>query len=673
MASIFTIFGEIAINADSANKTIGDTTSRAGALSKTFSKVGKTAMAVGKTIAKGAAVGAAAFGAIAKKSISAYADYEQLVGGVETLFGAGGLSIEEYAASVGKSVDKVEKKYASMMAAQDTVFANARNAYRTAGLSANEYMETATSFAASLISGLKGDTEEAARLTDMAVTDMADNANKMGTSIESIQNAYQGFAKQNYTMLDNLKIGYGGTQSEMKRLLKDAQKISGQKYNIKNLDDIIEAIHVIQTEMGITGTTAKEASETISGSWNSTKAAWENLMTGLADGNADVDQLFKHLTASSQNVLRNVGKVIPTITKNLLSTVGSMLQMAGSSIYSVWVNTVYPALQNKLKIKFGIELPPHDELIEKINNWWNNGKESAYEKIKSVFVWTLGNFENPGNEGFLKSVTDWWEGTGKPSVTSVTKWTFGELVVPAWSDFVKSVSDWWENTVNPWWKKIAKFEISDIELPSAEEIASKIKSWWDSILSLVGYYKKYDPFKEYSPEELQNTGYRWDEEKGQPVKITPAEGTEGELQSTLDGYNLEGKAELNASENSGSNLQSYIDGLDLVARIRLVCSGDIEGYSEVQPDGSHAGGLDRVPFDGYRAVLHKDEMVLKASEAAVYRGDRARASGYRRAGSDQAGNGQVVNVTQNIQSVPMSPSELAAQTKYALGLLRFSV
>ena len=207
---------------------------------------------------------------IGKSAIDSYANYEQLIGGVETLFKDSAGIVEGYA----------------------------NNAYKTAGLSANDYMETVTSFSASLLQSLNNDTAKSAEVADMAITDMSDNANKMGTDMSMIQSAYQGFAKQNYTMLDNLKLGYGGTKSEMERLLKDAQKISGVKYDISNLSDVYNAIHVIQGELGITGTTAKEASTTIQGSVASMKSAWSNLLTGVADDNADWGTLVNNFVDS---------------------------------------------------------------------------------------------------------------------------------------------------------------------------------------------------------------------------------------------------------------------------------------------------------------------------------------------------------------------------------------
>lgn len=237
-------------------------------------------------VAIGASMAAAATGAAAlvKQSVSAYAEYEQLVGGVETLF----------------------SNLEGTVSAAPQVLANAANAYKTAGMSANEYMDTVTSFSAALIAGLKNDYDAAAKYADMAITDMSDNANKMGTAIESIRTAYAGFAKQNYTMLDNLRLGYGGTKEEMQRLLDDAEKFSGVDYDISNLNDVYEAIHVIQTEMGITGTTAREASETISGSIGMLSGAWTNLVAGFADKEADIPKLIDDVVDSAEIAFNNL-------------------------------------------------------------------------------------------------------------------------------------------------------------------------------------------------------------------------------------------------------------------------------------------------------------------------------------------------------------------------------
>ena len=264
---------------------------------------GLAALGVGKMI-----------GDVLTQSFEQYADYEQLVGGVETLFKDSADVVQSYAAQ----------------------------AYQTAGLSANEYMETVTSFSASLLQSLGNDTKAAADYADMAITDMSDNANKMGTSMQSIQNAYQGFAKQNYTMLDNLKLGYGGTKTEMERLIADANELrEAQGLNadltIESYADVVEAIHTVQTEMGITGTTAKEASSTIQGSVSSMRAAWSNWLTGLADENADMEKLTDDLVNSMTTVVANAGPIIkrlvesfvrnlPDLVRGLIPVIGDLVR-----------------------------------------------------------------------------------------------------------------------------------------------------------------------------------------------------------------------------------------------------------------------------------------------------------------------------------------------------------
>ena len=327
------------------NESMKDATNTASKMSSVMKGIGSSAIKVGKGLAVAGAAAATAVTALVSKSVGAFADYEQLTGGVETLFGAGGRSVEEYAQSVGKSVSDVQGKYDSLMSAQNVVLENANKAYMTAGMSANEYMDTVTGFSASLISSLGGDTNKAADYANSALVDMSDNANKMGTDMESIKNAYQGFAKQNYTMLDNLKLGYGGTQEEMKRLLSDAEKLTGQRYNISSFADITQAIHAIQTQMDITGTTAKEASTTISGSWGSLKAAFQNVLVGLTTGGDMFDQSLDALINTAVTFGQNI---IPAI-KGALSGIGYLIEglapVIGETIPPL-INDLAPTLAN---------------------------------------------------------------------------------------------------------------------------------------------------------------------------------------------------------------------------------------------------------------------------------------------------------------------------------------
>ena len=284
-------------------------------------------------------IAAAGIGKMISDSLNLGGALQQSIGGIETLFGAGGRSIEEYAKSVGKSVDAVKDEYASLMQSQQTVFDNAAQAYRTVGLSANEYMEQTTSFAASLLSSVSKDTNAAAQLANMAMVDMADNANKMGTDMASIQNAYQGFAKQTYTMLDNLKLGYGGTQAEMQRLLTDAEKLSGVHYELGNLADMYSAIHVIQTDLDITGTTAKEAATTLTGSFAAMKAAAQNVLGDWSTG-ADLTAPMQALADTARtflqgNLLPMIGNVLAGIPQLVYGLVPEVLQTGTELVSSL--------------------------------------------------------------------------------------------------------------------------------------------------------------------------------------------------------------------------------------------------------------------------------------------------------------------------------------------------
>lgn len=310
--NLFELFVKIGADTTEANKGIDEVGQKTSGLGEKLKSGLATA---GKVAVAGVAAGATAIGALGTKAVAAYADYEQLVGGVETLF----------------------------KDSQDQVMDYANNAYKTAGLSANKYMETVTSFSAALLQSLDGDTSAAADKANLAITDMSDNANKMGTDMTSIQNAYQGFAKANYTMLDNLKLGYGGTQAEMERLLADAEKISGIKYDISSYADIVDAIHVVQTEMGITGTTAEEAASTIQGSFGMMKSAWQNLVTGMADPDQDLGALVGNFTDSvviaGNNLIPRIQELLPRIVEATTSLIGTVSEQLPAIL-----GTVLPSL-----------------------------------------------------------------------------------------------------------------------------------------------------------------------------------------------------------------------------------------------------------------------------------------------------------------------------------------
>lgn len=334
--NIFELFGKIELDTSGYQKGIQAIINQGNSAAKIFESMGKSSETLAKAAAAAAAAAAAvgaAFSTVVGASVKNYAEYEQLVGGVETLFGAGGKSIEEYAKSVGKSVSEASAEYDKLMLAQEKVFSYAENAYTSAGMSANDYMSNITAFSASLISSLGGDTVAAAEVANMAISDMSDNSNKMGTDIEYIVQTYQSLARGNYAMLDNLKLGYGGTKSELERLLSDAEAYKASMgetadYSVNSFADIVEAIHVVQDQMGITGTTALEASTTIEGSLNSAKAAWQNLLTGFADSDQDlgelIDRFVESVVVASENILPRIAETVPRVIEGI----GTLIQEA---------------------------------------------------------------------------------------------------------------------------------------------------------------------------------------------------------------------------------------------------------------------------------------------------------------------------------------------------------
>lgn len=323
MADLATAYIQIVPSARGLKSSLEDEIDGTGAGEAAGEKAGTSLVSKFKTIIAAAGIGKLLVDGL-KKSLSEGAALEQSLGGVETLF----------------------KDSAS------TVIANAQQAYQTAGMSANTYMEQVTSFSASLLQSLGGDTAAAASVADMAIQDMSDNANKFGTDIDSITNAYQGFAKQNYTMLDNLKLGYGGTKSEMERLLADAQELSGVEYNIDNLSDVYEAIHVIQDELGVTGTTANEAASTLTGSLNSMKAAFDNVMGNLALGEAmgpSLEALASTVgTFLTGNLIPMVKNIVVALPGAVVSLVNAIIPGNMSSVVSTAVSSLSAYISGKL-------------------------------------------------------------------------------------------------------------------------------------------------------------------------------------------------------------------------------------------------------------------------------------------------------------------------------------
>ena len=360
---------------DKVKKQANNANDSAKKLNTTLSKVGSTLGRVAKKAAgltfKATAVGigacATAIGTLAAKSVSAYGDFEQLQGGVETLFKGSASTVQKYA----------------------------NDAYKTSGLSANEYMETVTGFSASLIQSLGGDTKKAAEYGQIAITDMSDNANKMGTDMGSIQYAYQGFAKQNYTMLDNLKLGYGGTKTEMERLVKDAAKIDKSvKSNSLSYANVVKAIHAVQTKMGITGTTAKEANFTIQGSVNSMKAAWGNLLPALIKGGDEFDQCVNNLVESIVGVEDKSGKMVGGVLNNVMPALEKGLEGIGKLI-----EKVAPIIEDRLPDITDKLLPP---LIKAATSLFK-GLIKALPSIVRIIVNELPNIAKQLGQGISEA------------------------------------------------------------------------------------------------------------------------------------------------------------------------------------------------------------------------------------------------------------------------------
>ena len=486
--NLFELFVKIGVD-DQASSNISKITQGLGNGLKTAAKIGT------------AAVGAAAAGIVAltKSAVENYAEYEQLVGGVETLFGT--------------SADKVQE-YAS-------------NAYKTAGMSANEYMETVTSFSASLIQSLGGDTEEAAEYADRAIVSMSDNANKMGTSMEMIQNAYQGFAKQNYAMLDNLKLGYGGTQAEMQRLIADASKMTDVQQRLgitvdassMSFDNIVNAIQVVQENLGIAGATADEAGRTIEGSVNSMKSAWSNLITGIADENADLETLINNLVTS----------VVGDGTEENLGVLGNVLP------------AVERALDGAGQLIEGIMPVIIDKIPTIINEWLPKILQSGINIIRSIMD---GMIQNQGDivNGEVNTVNTLVNGLldHLPELLVMGVTLIGQIaagLIQGLPEFMAKIPEIIFDIVD------AFASNGDVFLEIGKSIVSGI---WNGIVSL------------------------WDSLVG-----------------------------------------------DLSGLVNSLFGGSTE-TANVNVNGSHAGGLDYVPFDGYIAELHKGERVLTADEARGY-------------------------------------------------------
>lgn len=499
---LFELFAELSLDSSKFNRGITSAgkqgQSFATSLSGGFQAVSAKTIAMGHVlydVGKKAVETAVNF---SKSVIAEYADTEQLLGGVETLF----------------------------QNSSDIVVKNAQNAFMTAGMSANEYMETVTSFSASLLQGLGGDTRAAAKAADMAVQDMSDNANKMGTDMSLIQNAYQGFAKDNFSMLDNLKLGYGGTAAEMARLINDSGVLGKTIVTAANvsevpLDKMYEAIHAVQTEMGITGTTAKEAASTISGSFNAFQASWKNLLAGMGT-DQEMDVLIDNLFDTGEQMITNVFALLPKIGERTMQAFSAVLDQfdftrtlkhaydqggweavidAGTSIIGqkftdFWNNTLpglatdgVNAIIGGINSLFGtniptiesIDLPTWEEISETVTSWWEGIKGS----IEQVAEWTLGVFNDPIEtaDDIKLTFSTWWDTVARPAVESACTWTLQMFTNPTEDQAAvhAQVAEWW-GSVGSGLGSVATFVASLIGYSdgTSEAAGNTIEQWWET-------------------------------------------------------------------------------------------------------------------------------------------------------------------------------------------------
>lgn len=482
---------------------------------------------------------------LGKAALDSYAQFEQLEGGVQKIFGK--------------------------EAAQD-VMRNANAAYKTAGMSANAYMETVTSFSASLISSMNGNTKAAAKVADMAIRDMSDNANTFGTNMQSIQDAYQGFAKQNYTMLDNLKLGYGGTKTEMERLLKDAEKLTGKKYNIDNLNDVYEAIHAIQVEYNVAGTTSKEASKTIEGSMNALKASWENFLTALGGGGS-LDKAMGALIKSAATAAKNIIPRIFIIAKNVIVAVARMLPQLVT-----YLATGIQRLANMISSSNGV-----------------GGKQfllAGFNLVKTLIT------------GMIRAIPSL-----AGSIISLAL-AMAKYLLQNASTFIAAGKALLTNLVtgflkgHPILQKAAKaiinlaFKPLERTIKIVTKVIKTLHSWWKKLLGQKGT-KKFTVSAPFSKaiQSIKDVYNKWKDVLGQKAKKT--------------------------FEAAKKGFSSVIDGMkSLYSRWKDVLNQRSKKTftTEYKKKGSPAGapgkriGLREVPYDGYSAILHKGEAIMTAAE-----------------------------------------------------------
>ena len=661
---IFNLYAKLSLNTDDYEKGVEKAKGGASSLMDVFSGtlLGNVVSDGLRTVANGITeIGKTAANmavSIGKASLDSYADYEQLVGGVETLYKDSAATIEKYA----------------------------QTAYKNVGLSANDYMDTATSFAASLVSSLSGDTEKAAEMSNTAISDMADNWNKMGSSVQSVQDAYRGFSKQNFTMLDNLKIGYGGTKTEMERLLADADTLNAKqgvytKYSIDSFSDIVQAIHVVQTEMGITGTTAKEAATTIQGSTASMKSAWANLLTGIADPEQNfqslMDEFVDSVITAGNNIIPRIKEIVPTLIDGLSELVTQLAPYVSGVIMEL-----EPTIEEGLQSLFGglssvaSELQP---IVADVFSFFGDaiisGLTSAIENSDFSFLLDIFNnvktaIENIANiiDSFKNNANAAWDAISakiqevvafvQPYVEAAMQ-VIGQVVTQVITDLTpviqsigEAFSAAWSLVQTVWAWASAFFQaifqsIVVIFTPFAPIISGFFQGAWIIIQSIwnvaVSFFQTvfdlitgvFSTIDAVLSGDFQGA---WESIQG------IFEGVFGFF-STVGQNAVEGIKGGIAAVWGG--LVSFVQGLwDGIKSIFVINASDVK--NNTGSDGSHAGGMDYVPYNNYVANLHRGEMVLTADEADSYRRGK--------------GSGNSFTLTQNIYAAKQTPVELAAST-----------
>lgn len=661
---IFNLYAKLSLNTDDYEKGVEKAKGGASSLMDVFSGtlLGNVVSDGLRTVANGITeIGKTAANmavSIGKASLDSYADYEQLVGGVETLYKDSAATIEKYAQA----------------------------AYKNVGLSANDYMDTATSFAASLVSSLSGDTEKAAEMSNTAISDMADNWNKMGSSVQSVQDAYRGFSKQNFTMLDNLKIGYGGTKTEMERLLADADTLNAKqgvytKYSIDSFSDIVQAIHVVQTEMGITGTTAKEAATTIQGSTASMKSAWANLLTGIADPEQNfqslMDEFVDSVITAGNNIIPRIKEIVPTLIDGLSELVTQLAPYVSGVIMEL-----EPTIEEGLQALFGglssvaSELQP---IVADVFSFFGDaiisGLTSAIESSDFSFLLDIFNnvktaIENIANiiDSFKNNANAAWDAISakiqevvafvQPYVETAMQ-VIGQVVTQVITDLTpviqsigEAFSAAWSLVQTVWAWASAFFQaifqaIVVIFAPFAPIISGFFQGAWIIIQSIwnvaVSFFQTvfdlitgvFSTIDAVLSGDFQSA---WESIQGifdgvfgffSTVGQNAVEGIKGGIAAVWGG------------------LVSFVQGLwDGIKSIFVINASDVK--NNMGSDGSHAGGMDYVPYNNYVAALHRGEMVLTVDEADSYRRGK--------------GSGNGFTLTQNIYAAKQTPVELAAST-----------